>query len=163
LDPDGTLADDRDHDRRREATLSGRRDGSGDLHAHLTPAALAVWHSVLDPLAAPAPAADGQPDPRSPGQRLHDGLLDAGQRLLQSGTLPDCGGTPITLAVTMTLDQLETRTGLATTAHGGTLSVAELLRIAAEAELIPAILNDTGGVLAYGNTRRIASPAQRRA
>jgi hypothetical protein len=30
LDPDGTLADDADHERRRTATLSGNRDGSGD-------------------------------------------------------------------------------------------------------------------------------------
>jgi hypothetical protein len=49
VDPDGTLAD----ERRRGATLSHNGDGSGELRAHLTPTALAVWEAVLDPLAAP--------------------------------------------------------------------------------------------------------------
>jgi hypothetical protein len=163
LDPDGALASDADHQRRREATLSCRRDGSGDLHAHLTPAALAVWQAVLDPLAAPCPAADGAVDPRTPGQRAHDALLDAGHRLLRSGALPDCGGAPATIVVTITLEQLEARTGLASTAHGGTLSIPELLTLAAEADLIPMVLNDAGGILSHGRARRTASPAQRRA
>jgi uncharacterized protein DUF222 len=37
LDPDGTLSSDEDQQRRRAATLTANRDGSGDLHAHLTP------------------------------------------------------------------------------------------------------------------------------
>jgi hypothetical protein len=130
LDPDGTLADDADHERRRTATLSGNRDGSGELRAHLTPAAFAQWQALLDPLAAPRPSdADGE-DPRSPGQRMHDVLGDAAARLLTSGTLPAAGGTPATVLLTMTLDQLETRTGLVSTAHSGAVSVADALRIA---------------------------------
>jgi hypothetical protein len=35
------------------------------------------------------------------------------------------------------------------------------VRIAAEANIMPVVLGDTGGVLAYGLTRRVASPAQR--
>src|SRR6266516_3086872 len=77
LDPDGTLADDADHERRRTATLSGKRDGSGELNAHLTPAAFAQWQAVLDPLAAPRPSdAEGE-ELRGPGQRMHDALADA--------------------------------------------------------------------------------------
>ena len=132
LDPDGILTTERDHQRRRGATLRANRDGSGELSAHLTPAALAVWQAVLDPLAAPAPSNDDEPDPRSPAQRRHDGLLDAGQRLLRSGDLPACGGIPATVIITMTLDQLETRTGLATTAHGGLLSIDDALHLAAK-------------------------------
>lgn len=55
LDPDGSQADDATHERRRHASLTSNRDGSGELHAHLTPAALAEWRAVLDPLAAPQP------------------------------------------------------------------------------------------------------------
>ncbi len=122
VDPDGTLADDRHHERRRGATLSHNGDGSGELRAHLTPSALAVWEAVLDPLAAPQPNGETGRDSRAPAQRLHDALLDAGQRLLRSGELPACGGIPATVIVTMTLDELEARSGFATTSHGGLLS-----------------------------------------
>jgi len=160
LDPDGTLADDADHERRRTATLSGNRDGSGELHAHLTPAAFTQWQAVLDPLAAPRPSdAEGE-DLRGPGQRMHDALADAAARLLASGTLPAAGGTPATVLLTMTLDQLETRTGLVTTAHGGAVSAADALRIAGEAQVVPVVI-DNDGVLAFGQGRRVASTGQR--
>jgi len=160
LDPDGTLAGDAEHDRRRTAALVANRDGSGELHAHLTPVALAQWQAVLDPLAAPRPSDADGPDTRTPGQRMHDALADAAQRVLASGTLPVTGGTPATVLVTMTLDQLETRTGLVTTSRGGALSVTDALRIAGEAAVVPVVI-DRDGVLGYGRARRIATAAQR--
>jgi len=109
-----------EHERRRTATLTCRRDGSGDLRRPPAPAALAQWQAVLDPLAAPKPSDADGPDPRTPGQRMHDALTDAAGRLLASGELPPSGGTPASVLLTMSLDQLETRTGQVTTAHGGT-------------------------------------------
>ena len=161
VDPDGTFADDRHHERRRGATLSHNGDGSGELRAHLTPSALAVWEAVLDPLAAPQPNDETGRDSRSPAQRLHDALLDAARRLLRSGELPACGGIPATVIVTVTLDELETRSGFATTSHGGLLSVPDALALAAEAEVIPVVLNDSGAVLSHGRARRTASTGQR--
>jgi len=160
LNPDGVLADDVEHDRRRHATLSGNRDGSGELRAHLTPTALAQWQAVLDPLAAPRPSDADGPDVRSPGQRMHDALADAAHRLLASGELPPSGGVPATVLLTMTLDQLETRTGHVTTAHGGTMSVHEALVAAGEAGIVPVVIGDEG-ILAYGQTRRTATTSQR--
>ena len=52
-------------------------------------------------------------DDRTPAQRRHDGLLEAAQRLLRSGTLPDSGGVPATIVLTLTDQQLPTRTGTA--------------------------------------------------
>ena len=164
LDPDGILACERDQDRHRHATLTVLPDGSGRLQADLTGEATAVWQTILSTLSRPAPDTEaGEPDRRSPGQRRHDALLDAGHRLLRAGTLPDAGGTPATVLLTLTLKELETRTGLVTTAHGGRISVPQALRIAAEADIVPVILGDAGGVLAYGLTRRTASIGQRRA
>ena len=159
LDPDGTLSDVNDR-RRRELTLTTRTDGSGHLTGELTAPATAVWSTILDSLAAPAPAADGQPDPRTGGQRRHDALYDAGQRLLRTGDLPDSGGTPATVIITMTLHDLTAGDGLAATEHGP-INVADALRIAAEADIIPVVLDDGGGIIGYGRTRRTASPAQR--
>lgn len=49
-----------------------------------------------------------------------------------------------------------------TTAHGGRISVPHALRIAAEADIMPVVMTETGGVLSYGLTRRVASIGQRR-
>jgi hypothetical protein len=160
INPDGTEVREAEHDRRRHATLTCRGDGSGMLRAHLTPAALTQWQAVLDPLAAPKPSDADGPDPRSPGQRLHDALADAAGLLLNSGGLPPSGGTPATVLLTLTLDQLETRTGLVTTAHGGTLSVDTALEVAGQANVIPVVLDSTG-ILAFGQARRTASVGQR--
>src|SRR4029450_4588092 len=163
LDPDGVLASERDHERRRHAALTALPDGSGRLHAQLPGEATAVWQTILNPLARPVPdGGGGEPDGRSPGQRRHDALLDAGQRLLRAGTLPDAGGTPATVLLTLTLKQLEARTGLATTAHGGRISVPQALRIAAEADIVPVVVGDAGGVVSYGPPRRLRHNRPRR-
>ncbi len=161
LDPDGTRPDDADHARRRDLTLHRMADGSARLTGYLTPGCAAVTEAWLDALAAPVPAADGQPDRRSGGQRRHDALEDIGLRALRTSGLPDCGGTPATLLITITLADLESRTGVATTAHGGLISVPEALRLAGEADIIPVVLTDTGGVLGYGRARRVATAQQR--
>jgi Domain of unknown function (DUF222) len=93
LDPDGTLASEEDQQRRRAATLTPHRDGSGDLRAHLTPETLAKVQAALLPLAAPRPCRDVKDD-RSAPQRRHDALDAAVSLLLRSGQLPASGGTP---------------------------------------------------------------------
>ena len=161
LDPDGRLPDDADHARRRDLTLTRLSDGSARLSGYLTPGCTAVTQAWLDALSAPVPAADGEPDRRTAGQRRHDAFEDIGRRALRGGELPDSGGTPATLLITITLDQLESRAGVASTSHGGLISVPEALRLAGEADLIPVVLTDTGGVLGYGRARRVASSGQR--
>jgi hypothetical protein len=56
--------------------------------------------------------------------------------LLRSGQLPASGGTPATVLVTMTVEQLESRTRLVTTGHGGQLTVSQALRLAGEQALL---------------------------
>ena len=98
-------------------------------------------------------------DERSYEQRMHDGLEEMCDRLLRSGTLPDSGGTPATVVVTMNADDLMTR-GHATTAGGSPISVRQALRLAGEAEIGPAVLASGGEVLELGRERRLASPSQ---
>ena len=161
LDPDGTLSEPADHERRREVRLSDNPDGSGRLHGTLTPWLLAALRAVLDPLARPRPATDGTRDPRSSGQRYHDALESLVQRMLRSGTLPDSGGTPATILITMKLSDLENRAGLARTGAGTPIPVAEVLRHATDAKVIPVFLNDAGAVAGLGHGKRIATPTQR--
>jgi uncharacterized protein DUF222 len=149
LDPDGVLATDRDQARRRDATLVTLPDGSGRLTATLTSDAATVWTTVLDTLSRPVPT-ETEPDRCTPGQRRHDALTDAGRRLLRSGDLPDAGGTPATVLITLTLDQLETRLGQVTTAHGGTLTIPAALQLAADAQIVPVVLDARGRRAALG-------------
>ena len=163
FDPDGPKPRDEAQRRRRSVTLSQDDDGAGRLTGDLTAGLLAKLQAVLSPLAAPRPDDANGPDTRTPGQRLHDALEDVCDRLLRSGTLPDSGGVPATICVTMTLKDLETRSGRVSTSHGGDLSVAELLHLASEADVIPVVLNDAGGILSHGRRKRFATPAQTKA
>ncbi len=51
--------------------------------------------------------------------------------------------------------------GLARLGHGDQLSLQTLLTVAGDAEVIPVIFNDTGGILSYGRGKRLADRGQR--
>jgi hypothetical protein len=164
LDPDGpTPAQDHRHRAARELSLFRTPDSSGLLTATLTPACQAIWETILTPLAQPRDADPLGPDTRTPSQRMHDAFEEAGRRLLAAGDLPQHAGLPTTLLISRSLTDLQRRAGAATTHHGGTLSITEALRLATDAQVMPVICDDAGAVLAYGRTRRLASPGQRRA
>jgi hypothetical protein len=62
--------------------------------------------------------------------------------------------------VTISLDDLLAKAGLAETADGSQLTSDQLLRIADEAEIWPTIIDQNGVPLALGKSRRLASPGQ---
>ncbi|MGH3254604.1 MAG: DUF222 domain-containing protein [Streptosporangiaceae bacterium] len=72
------------------------------LGGDLTPECAAVVGAVLDALSAPA----GAGDLRTHGQRYHDALQDAMQRLLAAGLIPARAGQPVRGWVHMTLAEL---------------------------------------------------------
>jgi len=123
----------------------------------------AIWEAILTPLAAARPDDALGPDDRTISQRMHDAFEEAGRRLLATGELPNHAGLPSQLIITMSLTDLERRAGRATTHHGGTLSINDALRLAADGHVLPAILNDAGGILAYGTGHRLATPGLRKA
>lgn len=168
IDPDGTRPlDDVNHDR-RHLTIRQHPDGSYVGEFRLTGAVGAKLTSILSPLAAPiqttVPDRHGTPgqqmDQRTYPQRLHDALDDACSRLLRAGGLPASGGTPATVIVTIDHASLLTRSGFGQTTAGAQLSAAEVLRLAAEAEVLPAVLATSGAVLDLGRSRRIATATQ---
>jgi Domain of unknown function (DUF222) len=168
-DPDGPEpVDDQLQQDRRYLELKQRRDGMWHLQGKLTTTAGVQLNAILDPLAKPrtttledkngqtTPISDGRPY----GQRLHDGLDEACARLLKMKDHPGSGGTPTSVVVTIGLDDLLTKAGLAETSDGSQLSADQLLRIADEAEIWPAIINQHNVPLTLGRTRRIASQGQ---
>jgi hypothetical protein len=96
---------------------------------------------------------------------------------LDPDRLPEHGGDATTILVTISLDQLRTELATAgllddtTTDHsggtGGTaganLTAAEARRLACTAQLIPLVLGGESEVLDQGRSRRLFTPAQRKA
>ena len=80
--------------------------------------------------------------------------------LLRAGGLPDSGGTPATVIVTIDDDNLRNRTGHGVATDGTPIPAARLLELADQAEIIPAVLNRSGAVLSLGRSRRIATRSQ---
>ncbi|HEU5005803.1 MAG TPA: DUF222 domain-containing protein [Jatrophihabitantaceae bacterium] len=163
LDPDGAEPDDREHQRLRGLHLRTNADGSGELRGRLTPMAAASWTAILDALSAPVPSEEGEPDERTASQRRHDALLDAGQRLLRSGSLPDAGGAPVTVLVRVNAEDLNESRGFAETEHGDLIRTSEIRRNAGDGQLLFTLLDVTGGIMSFGRMRRLATVAQRRA
>jgi Domain of unknown function (DUF222) len=168
-DPDGPepVGDQLQHDR-RFLELKQRRDGMWHLAGRLTNTVGAQLNAILDPLTKPRTTAIEDenctvveiPDQRPQVQRLHDALDEACARLLKSADQPSVGGIPASVIVTIGLDDLLAKAGLAEAADGSQLTTDQLLRIANEAEIWPTIIDRHGVPLALGRSRRLASPGQ---
>jgi hypothetical protein len=119
--------------------------------------------------ADPIPAVDGDPDPgaaatdtRTTGQRQHDALKAALRAVLASGELGQHRGLPVTAIVTMTLEQLESASGLAMTGGGSVIPMETAIRMAAHAHHYLYIYDEKSGrPLFLGRSKRLASADQR--
>jgi hypothetical protein len=168
VDPDGPdPVDQQLQQDRRHLELKQRRDGMWQLEGKLTKTVGAQLHAILDPLTRPRTSSievDGKTveiaDERHYGQRVHDAFEDACGRLLQLADRPAVGGTPASVIVTIGVDELLAKAGIAETSDGSQLSADQLLRIADEAEIWPTIIDRHCVPLALGRTRRIASRGQ---
>lgn len=172
IDPDGTLPDEQLSRDRRHLSLRATRDGDYVGEFRLTGVLGAKLSAVLRPLARPRvekiPAPEGgelpatlsNTDERSHGQRMHDALEDVCDRVLRSGGLPDSGGIPATVIVTLTLEGLLDGLGHGLTSDGMPLTTRQVLELAGQADIIPTVVNRAGAVLSQGRARRITTPAQ---
>ncbi len=172
IDPDGTLPQEQLSRDRRNLSLRPTRDGDYVGEFRLTGVLGAKLSAVLRPLARPRtekiPSPDGgelpvtlsSSDERTHGQRMHDALEDVCDRVLRSGGLPDSGGTPATVIVTLTLENLLDGLGSGLTSDGTLLTIPQVLELAEQADIIPTVVNRAGAVLSQGRARRIATPTQ---
>ena len=170
-DPDGDDARDGDAlaraeqraARRMEFTLTPDGEGGSWLRGRLDPAGAATVRAALDPLARPRPSAADGPDPRSPGRRRADALVELCRRALTAGDLPDNGGERPQVVVTVPYAVLRDGIGAATLDDGTVISAAEARRLACDATIIPAVLGGPSQVLDLGRSRRLFTGAARRA
>ncbi|MGD7705503.1 DUF222 domain-containing protein [Microlunatus sp. Y2014] len=156
IDPDGVLPDDRDHEGRRGLNWWETRDGSWRIEGRITPALAQKLNAVFDPLTLPQDGPDG-PDVRDQPQRTHDALEMLLDRILRGPGLPEFGGTPTTVFVTINYQDLLDETGHGTFTDGTPIATDTLLKMAAQADILPVVLTSEGQVLHLGRSQRIAS------
>lgn len=168
IDPDGSLPDDALNRDRRFFELRSAKDGSYRGEFQLTGAVGAKLAAVLGPLARARADLDATPDGhplgmtdlRTYGQRMHDAVEEVCDRLLRTCGLPDSGGTPATVIITISLEDLLAKAGDGVTSDGTLIPTATAMEMADQAEVIPTFVTISGAVLDQGRTRRIATPAQ---
>ena len=163
LDPDGRQPREDEIARQRSFTVGEEHAGISAARGALTGETAAVWRTIIDALSAPVTGPGGERDERTAAQRRHDALHEAGLRLLRSGTLPDAGGTPVTVLIRTTDVDVADPSGVAVTEHGQILSMAQVWQLLDEAEIMAVGYDLTGAVRECARQQRRASRAQRRA
>ena len=92
---------------------------------------------------------------------MHDALEDVCDRMLRTDTaVPDSGGTPATVIITIDIEDLLTGTGYGLTSDGTLIRTDQVRDMVDQAEAYYAFLDRNGVVLNLGRTRRIASRGQ---
>ena len=75
---------------------------------------------------------------------MHDALEDVCDRLLRSDTIPDAGGTPATLIITIDIEDLLTGTGYGITSDGTLIPTDQVRGMTDQAEVYYAFLDRNG-------------------
>lgn len=102
------------------------------------------------------------PGPAITPERMGWALMELVESLPATG-LPSHAASTIALTVTLDLDQLRTGLGVAALDSGHRISAAEARRLACRAGLVPAVLGGRSQLLDLGRTARLFSAAQFRA
>ena len=145
--------------RDRGFTMSPPVEGRVRVSGYLTVEDAAIVSAALDPLSFRM--ADG--DFRNPAKRRADALVEVCRLALRTGELPDSGGEPPQLAITVAYDPLERALGVGRLDSGDRISPAAVRRLACDAQLLPVVLGGAGQVLDAGRARRLATGSLRRA
>lgn len=142
----------------RGLSLSLPVDGQVRVSGLLPAEHAATVQAALHPLCIPIPD-----DTRTAPQRRADALVDVCRLALRTGELPDDGGEPPQVSVTVAYDPITRTLGQATTDTGQRLPAATARRMACDARILPVVLDGDGQILDVGRARRLATGALRRA
>jgi hypothetical protein len=147
---------------RRGFTLSADGLGGTRVSGTLDAEGAAIVTAALDPLSAPTKGADG-PDARTPAARRADALVEVCRFAMAAGGLPDNGGIPPHLNVTVNFDALARDVAIGQLDTGALLSPESVRRLACDAGVLPVVLGGANVPIDVGRARRLftARPASR--
>lgn len=167
VEPGDDDKSDEEQSRRRLLRRVGHVAGLFEWQLLLDEEAEAIMMAALDPLSKPRPGADEhgiqQLDPRTASTRRADALLE----IIGRGVASPEGTTQTDRAkiqVTIDHEALAGKVaGGGNTATGQRLSAGAIRRLACDAQIIPIVLGGPSEPLDVGVTRRLFTPAQRKA
>jgi hypothetical protein len=148
---------------RNRLTLRQTKDGDVRLAATMDAVSGAKLIAALDPLAKPRPTTDEGPDPRTLDERQGDALAELIDLALRADVLPEHGGEPVALTVTVDYDRLVEQVGAATLDNGVRIPVEEVRRLACSAGIIPMVMGSRSQPLDVGRRSRLFTSGIRRA
>ncbi|MBV9141377.1 MAG: DUF222 domain-containing protein [Pseudonocardiales bacterium] len=146
-----------------ELRLRERRDGRLGFEGFLEPEHGGAFRSLIEQFAAPRPASEGIPDPRTASQRNADALVEICGLARAAHDCPTTGGEPPHVSVTIDWETLRTGLGTATLDYGIHVSASEARRWACDAKIIPVVLGGASEPLDVGRAMRTIPLSLRRA
>ena len=177
LNPDGTFSDADRALRRGFSWGPQQADGMSQGKLCATPALRAELDALFAKLAAPgvcnpsdqSPIVEGEPtaeqadaDHRTVGQRQHDALSAIARSLLGDPKLGQHNGLPVTVIISASLQDLQSKAGVAVTGGGTLVPMADVIRMASHSYHYLTVFDEVSGrTLWLGRTKRIATADQR--
>src|SRR5206468_6151750 len=119
--------------------------------------------TLITALSGPKAALDGVADPRTPGQRRHDALLDICTAATRSHDLPTQAGLGITVILTGSVADYTAGTGTLTTGTGAVLPTREAKRWVggSDTRLLAVLADSAGRQVSYSSCQRLFTEQQR--
>ncbi|MFJ5989087.1 DUF222 domain-containing protein [Lentzea sp. NPDC092896] len=143
-----------------------RMEWKGDqleVSAKLDKIAGAKFEAMIDPLAKPRPTTPEEgPDPRTRAEREGDAFADLIDLMLRADRLPEHGGEPVTLTLTMAYRDLAEQTGFATLDTRERMQAKLVRRLACNAGVIPVVLGGRSEHVDIGRKTRTFPASIRR-
>ncbi|HEX8870591.1 MAG TPA: DUF222 domain-containing protein, partial [Lentzea sp.] len=136
-------------------TKRWRKDGMLEIRALLGTVTGAKYEAMLDVLAKPRPeTAEGGVDTRSRGEREGDALAELVDLMVRADQLPEHGGEPVTLTLTMSYESLAEQVGQALLDNGERVPAAQVRQLACNAGIIPLVLGGQSQPMDIGRKTR---------
>ncbi|MDX8030759.1 DUF222 domain-containing protein [Lentzea sp. BCCO 10_0856] len=131
------------------------KNGQLEIRALLDTVTGAKYEALLDPLVKPRPeTAEDGPDLRSRAEREGDALAELVDLMLRADQLPEHGGEPVTLTVTLRYEDLAEQVGQATLDNGERVPADQVRQLACDAGIIPLVLGERSQPMNIGRKTR---------
>ncbi|MEV6240079.1 DUF222 domain-containing protein [Lentzea sp. NPDC051838] len=131
-----------------------RKDGMLEIRALLDKVTGAAYEAALDPLAKPRPDTGEGPDQRDRSEREGEAFAELVNLMVRADQLPEHGGEPVTLTLTMSYDDLAAKTGDALLDNGERIPADQVRQLACNAGIIPMILGGQSQPMDIGRKTR---------
>jgi hypothetical protein len=134
-----------------------------EVWARLDKVSGAKFEAMIDPLAKPRPTTPEEgPDQRSRAEREGDAFADLIDLMLRADRLPEHGGEPVTLTLTMSYADLAEKAGLALLDNRERIPATLVRRLACNAGVIPVVMGGRSEPMDIGRKSRTFPAAIRR-